>query len=261
MSTRQTVSLTVLHNLATKGRVGSKSRSCCELNIPTLLSLRVLSFLFNHSPSKILFRFIWLRQFKENRNENSQPPSKPRTPRRRLCRSASRSLKRRRRVNPPEASSLRRDGTVAMTMTTTTTTMMVAVAVVPLAQGHRSNVCGVSFHRRDRKLGSGDRRWLTRGGDTGSLLSSLLSFMQQAEAPQQIAMRPRKNGGTDRAPSPFARSGSIRRARTCSCASYPLHAWYAPRQLLPTLGSAPPPFVLPHVLLTKSGRYARLRST
>jgi hypothetical protein len=107
-STRQyIISLTVLHNLATKGRVGSKSRSCCELNIPTLLSLRVLSFLFNHSPSKILVRFIWLRQFKENnRNENSQPPSKPRTRHRRLCRSASRSLKRRRRVNPPEASSL-----------------------------------------------------------------------------------------------------------------------------------------------------------
>jgi hypothetical protein len=36
---------------------------------------------------------------------------------------------------------------------TTTTTMTMTMAVVPLAQGHRSNVCGVSFHRRDRKLG------------------------------------------------------------------------------------------------------------
>jgi hypothetical protein len=45
-----------------------------------------------------------------------------------------------------------------------------------------------------------------------------------AEIPGRIAMRQPKSGGTDLARSPFARSGSTRRARTCSCAGFLLHA-------------------------------------
>lgn len=48
----------------------------------------------------------------------------------------------------------------------------------------------------------------------------------QAEIPQRIVTRLQKSGGTDRAPSHFARSGGTRRARTCSCAGFPLRALY-----------------------------------
>jgi hypothetical protein len=55
----------------------------------------------------------------------------------------------------------------------------------------------------------------------------LLRFvLAQAEIPGRIAMRQPKSGGTDLARSPFARSGSTRRARTCSCAGFLLHASY-----------------------------------
>ena len=48
----------------------------------------------------------------------------------------------------------------------------------------------------------------------------------QAEIPERIVIRPQKSGGTDRAPSRFARSGGTRRARTCCCAGFPLRALY-----------------------------------
>ena len=122
-------------------------------HFPTLLSpllLLVLSFFFVHSPSKI---FVWPRQSKENRNANSQLPWKLRT-RHRPDRSASRSHKRRRRVNPRADESPHRD---SMVVATTTMTKRRRRAV-PLAQGHRGSVCGVlSIHRRDCELGLGNR--------------------------------------------------------------------------------------------------------
>jgi hypothetical protein len=144
---------------------------------------------------------------------------------------------------------------------TTTTIMMMPMPMVPLGQGHRDNVCGV-LSIAEVASSVWQTGALTRGGDTGSLSSSLaLFYMRQAEAPQQIAMRPRKNGGTDRARSPFARSGSIRRARTCSCASYPLHAWYAPPTHFPPPLGAPAHFCSPPRFADESGRCARLLST
>ena len=60
----------------------------------------------------------------------------------------------------------------------------------------------------------------------------------QAEIPQRIATRPQESGGTGRALSRFARSGSTRRARTCSCASCPFRALYE------RLFSCPAPFFI-----------------
>jgi len=109
-----------------------------------LLSFTSFSLLFTSTlPLKHLVGSAWLRRSKENRNEKSHPSSKRRT-RHRRRRSAPRSLKRRRRANLRADKNPRADGTAVVTTMTMVMTVM-TVVVVPLAQGHPVDVCGVLF--------------------------------------------------------------------------------------------------------------------
>ena len=196
---------------------------------PVLPPLLSLSFTSTLSP-KTLFA-LWRRQFKENRNANSRlPPPLSSQTRHLPRRSASRCPKRRPRVSPRADTNLRRDDRVVvaaavaavMVMMMTMEMGAVAVVVVRLAQGHRDSVCAcTSFQDETCEK-------LDLSGRTDAFSNVFMAFclLAQAEIPGRIAMRLPKSGGTDRARSPFARFGSTRRARTCSCAGSLLHASY-----------------------------------
>jgi hypothetical protein len=111
---------------------------------------------------------------------------------------------------------------VAAVMMMMMTMEMGAVVVVRLAQGHRDSVCACT------SLKDETCEKLDLSGRTDAFSNVFMAFclLAQAEIPGRIAMRLPKSGGTDRARSPFARFGSTRRARTCSCAGSLLHASY-----------------------------------
>jgi hypothetical protein len=101
---------------------------------------------------------VWRRQFKENnRNANSQPQLNIQTLRH-PRRSASRSLKRRRRVSPLADENQHKDDLVVavvvvmMMMVVMTVVMTAQVVVVRLARGHRSSVCGIFFELAFRRV-------------------------------------------------------------------------------------------------------------
>ena len=148
-------------------------------------------------------------------------PLKPRT-RHRPRPSASKFPVRRRHVNPLADESPRKDGELAAAVAVVAAMTVTAMMMV-LALGHRDNVCGALFmdfsFRSDSPFVNACCAW------------SFLSFLPQGEIPLPVAAtvtatRPRESVGTDRVPSPCARFAGIRRARTCCCASFPLHASY-----------------------------------
>jgi hypothetical protein len=101
---------------------------------------------------------VWRRQFKENnRNANSQPQLNIQTLRH-PPRSASRSLKRRRRVSPLADENQHKDDLVVvvvvvmMMMMVMTVVMTAQVVVVRLVRGHRSSVCGIFFELAFRRV-------------------------------------------------------------------------------------------------------------
>jgi len=152
-----------------------------------LLSFTSFSLLYH--PLSLIKHLVGSAWLRRSKENRNEKshPSLKRRTRHRRRRSAPRSLKRRRRANLRADKNPRADRTAVVTMTTTVMTVMTVVVVVPLAQGH--------------PIGAGTLR--------------------------QVATSRQENGGTDQARSPFAKSGGIRRVRTCSCASSPLRAWCA----------------------------------
>jgi hypothetical protein len=101
---------------------------------------------------------VWRRQFKENnRNANSQPQLNIQTLRH-PRRSASRSLKRRRRVSPLADENQHKDDLVVVVVVVVVMMMMMTVVmtaqvvVVRLVRGHRSSVCGIFFELAFRRV-------------------------------------------------------------------------------------------------------------
>jgi len=148
-------------------------------------------------------------------------------------RSAQRLHQHRPRVNPRADESPRGNSLVVavvavvagevMVMTMAITVTMDAV----LAEGHQDIVCGTLYLSKDC-----EREPLTcMGGWRIDVLAPCSCT--------QVATDPRKSGGTDRARLPFAKSGSTRRARTCSCASSPLHVSYEYSLVLPPCPTSP----------------------
>jgi hypothetical protein len=120
-----------------------------EINIPTLWSSPLsLSFLSSTLPPKSL---VWRRQFKENRNANRRPPQSNIQTLRHPRRSASKSLKRRRRVSPLADENHHQGELVvaavaaAVVVVVVMTVVMTAkvVVVVRLVRGRQGNVCDV----------------------------------------------------------------------------------------------------------------------
>ena len=181
---------------------------CCELNISHAPSP---SFLFVHSPSKII-RMAQTVQRKQKRKQPAAMEAQDSTPPAPKRVKVAQAQTARKSTGGREPSQRQRGGGGGGGGDDDDDDDDEGGGPPRAGPSRQRKWC--PFRRRNSELGLGT-------GRIERVSFRSLALLEQAKVP-----RLRKKGGTDRAPSPFAKSGSIKGARTCSCASSPLRAWY-----------------------------------